>query len=296
MKIIRLLSIAVFALLPLSSLLVQAVQPEATIAADQTEQVILTTRFPAFSGTNKIDYTFDIELQYKGGNSSKIFDLSASGPNRFVYSLSQAGQNSSITSIKLDPNGSYPESIQLRVQQNPLDPAAPGDYTVKLQASSGNIKGSVDLSIRIQPVYAIRLGTSDSMLGYSIDANKENPVKLQLANNGNAPLENINLTYSIKGNPAGWEIKFDPATVDIIAAQNTKEVTMIVKPPEKAPTGGDYEVLITAKTRAVTASDVTTLRFTIKESLFWTIVPYLAAALIVAGVVAALFLFGKRSG
>jgi uncharacterized membrane protein len=294
MKIIRLLSIAALALLPLSSFVIQALQPAVVAAADQAEQVTLTTRLPALSGNNQLYYTFNVDLQYSGGKESRYFDLSTSGPKRFIYNLSQSGQSSTITSIKLDPNSRYPETIQLAVQQNPMDPATPGDYTIKLEASSGDIKGSVDLNIRILPLYFVRVKTLDGMSGYQIDPNKETPIKLQLLNNGDSPLQNINLTYSIKGNPAGWEVKFDPSTVDLIAAQNAKELTMSVKPPEKAE-AGDYEVLVTARTQAATASDMTTIRFTVKSSMLPQVLIWVVAVIIAGGLLVVLLFFGKRS-
>jgi uncharacterized membrane protein len=102
------------------------------------------------------------------------------------------------------------------------------------------------------------------------------------------------LTYSIKGNPAGWEVKFDPSTVDVIAAQNTKELTMSVKPPEKAEPG-DYELQVTARTQAATASDMATIRFTVKSSMLPQVLIWVVAVIIAGGLLVVLLFFGKRS-
>jgi len=270
-------------------------QPVTASAADTKakEEVILSTKYPTLTGKSNDGFSFSVETRYTGGTSPRVFNLSTSGPTEFFYSITVLGGSSDIASIKLDPVVSYPETITVKAIPNPLNLPDPGKYTFTFNVGEGDIQSSIDLTIEITARYAIQLITPDGLLSTTVTADQENSIKLTVKNTGASPLENIKLTQYLKGAPSGWEIKFDPEEIETLAAGNTKEVIMSIKPSSKT-ISGDYESVITAATETNTASNDLTIRITVLTQQIWGWVAIGIIVLVVAGLFAMFFLLGRR--
>jgi uncharacterized membrane protein len=279
-------------LMLLFGIILAQVLPAATASAAD-EKLDLSTKFPSLSGKTNDTYTFSVDAQYTGGSAARVFNLAVTGPSKFIYNINTLGGSTDITAIKLDPISSYPETISIKASINPLDIPNPGKYTVTFTVSSGDLKKSIDLNIEITARYAISVVTPDGLLSTTVTADQTNPVKLMVFNTGSSPLDNISLSQYIKGAPSGWEVKFDPAKITTIAPGDRADVTMSVKPSSKT-ISGDYEIVITGKTDANTASNDITLRVTVLTQGIWGWIGIGIIVLVVAGLIAMFILLGRR--
>jgi uncharacterized membrane protein len=294
MKTRKIISMVSCLVLLLGLLVLQIAAPLSASAANEpTEKITLSTKYPSLSGKTNDTFTFNIDTMYVGGTAARTFNLAVSGPSKFFYSITSLGGSTDITAIKLDPVTSYPETIAIKALPNPLDIPNPGKYTVTFTVSAGDIKSSIDVTVEITARYAIQVMTPDGLLSTTVTADQSNPVKLELRNTGSSPLDKIVLSQYIKGAPSGWEIKFDPEKIDTLAPGNDKEVTMSVKPSSKT-ISGDYEIVVTGKTEANTASSDITLRVTVLTQQIWGWVGIGIIVLVVAGLIAMFILLGRR--
>jgi uncharacterized membrane protein len=291
MKTRRMFILATCLMLLFGIILVQ-VLPAATVSAED-EKLNLSTKFPSLTGKANDSYTFSIDTRYTGGSEARVFNLAVSGPSQFTYNINSLGGSGDITAIKLDPATSYPETISVKAIPNPLDLPNPGKYTLTFTAGTGDLKNSIDLIVEITARYSISVITPYGLLSTTVTSDQVNPVKLIIVNTGSSDLENISLTQYIKGAPTGWEVKFDPAKITTLTPGSTADVTMSVKPSSKT-ISGDYEIVISGKTDANTASNDITLRVTVLTQQIWGWVGIGIIVLVVAGLIAMFILLGRR--
>jgi uncharacterized membrane protein len=281
---------------PVRAMIDNAKNPPAgsPLQAQAQEQVVISTKYPVLSGTATTQFSFSVELSYTGGTEAKYFDLSLDGPDVFNYALTQSyGGDTNIVSVKLDPKSYTPEALQIKATPNIFNLPSPGEYTVTLTATSGNLKQSIDLKIVITARYGLQINTTGGVLSTQITPNKDNFFTINVTNTGTATLENINITSSVRGSPSNWEVTADPKQIDSLAPKAEKEVKINIKPPEKT-ISGDYEVTVTAKTEASNASDDVTIRVTALTQTIWGWVGVAIIVIVVAGLIAMFMFMGRR--
>src|SRR4030042_231165 len=122
---------------------------QASIAPGQTspaEKITLSCQYPAVRTYASASFSYAIDIQYTGGKEPRVFDLQAKVPDGFNYSITPSyGSSSQIESIRLDPSKTYPDSLSVTVSPNSWQPPQPGEYSVTVAASSGDLKASLDL-------------------------------------------------------------------------------------------------------------------------------------------------------
>ena len=253
----------------------------------------LSTKYPVLSGPATTEFTYDVELTYNG-RESKLFDLKLTGPDNYFYTLRQTyGGESDIASVKLDPSRGLSETLRVKATPNILNLPNPGEYTITLEASSGDITESIDLQIIVTARYGLLLDTTGGILSTQITANKDNFFTINVRNTGTAALEDINITTSVRGSPSNWEVTTDPAEIDKLDPKAEKEVKLNIRPPSKT-ISGDYEVTVTAKTEALNASDDVTIRVTVLTQTIWGWVGVGIVVIVVAGLIAMFMFLGRR--
>jgi uncharacterized membrane protein len=268
-------------------------QTKALDQAQSTEQIIMSTKYPTLSGTATTEFTFDVELGYAGGTEAKYVDLKLTGPDTYFYTLRQSyGGDSDIASIKLDP-WSAAETLRVKATPNFLNLPDPGEYTITLEASSGNVKQTIDLKIIVTARYSLVVTTTGGVLSTQITADKDNFFTINVTNTGTAALENINITTSVRGSPSNWEVTAEPSEIDTLAADAEKEVKLNIRPPAKT-ISGDYEVTVSAKTEASNAGDDVTIRVTVLTQTIWGWVGVGIVVIVVAGLIAMFMFLGRR--
>ena len=155
-------------LLLLCTFVAQIALPALALAADR-ETDELPTKYPELKGNAVGDYSFDIEIKYSGGTQPRFFNLSATGPDNFFYSIQQSyGGTADIASVKIDPISGYGETVKLRVTPNIFALPDPGEYTITFKVASDDVKSELNVKVVITSRFSIDLSTPDGVLSGQI--------------------------------------------------------------------------------------------------------------------------------
>jgi uncharacterized membrane protein len=92
--------------------------------------------------------------------------------------------------------------------------------------------------------------------------------------------------------PSGWKVTFDPASVDSLASNETKNITAHIVPSGDA-VAGDYVVTLKAAGDQSTSSSVD-IRFTVETSFVWAIIGIALIVAVVAGLWWVFQRYGRR--
>jgi uncharacterized membrane protein len=237
---------------------------------------------PTKRGTPSAAFSFTAKLKNEGGEDLLV-NLSATQLENMQISIQSGGQN--VTELQLAAN----ETKSLTIKADPLVNLQAGKYTFTVQASAGEVKAELPLSVEVIGEGNLSITTSDGRVSGSAFAGKESPLKLLLTNNGTAPLRGIELSSS---EPSGWTVSFDQPQIAEIPAGENVEVTANIKPPEKA-VAGDYMLTINARPLD-NKQKSSEFRITVKTSTLWGVagIGLIALAVGVVGIV--VVRFGRR--
>jgi uncharacterized membrane protein len=155
-------------------------------------------------------------------------------------------------------------------------------------AAANGATGSIELTAEVTGTPKLDLTTSDQRLDTSGKANEEKRVPLIVSNSGTAPLDAVQLAGTA---PTGWEISFEPATVEGVRPGDTAQVTAIIKPSSNA-VAGDYAMTIRAS--AGSLSSTIDLRFALKSSRTIGVVAIIVILAAIAALVGVFVRFGRR--
>ena len=129
------------------------------------------------------------------------------------------------------------------------------------------------------------LTTANERLNASGNAGDTGTVTLLVQNDGNAPLQGVELSATP---PTNWDVEFEPATVDIPAGESAQVIARIT--PAGNAVAGDYAVTITAAGGGLNES--VEIRYAVETSGRWGLV----GILVIAGAIAALVGVYRRYG
>jgi len=276
-----------------SSSLVMPAQEE-----PQEEGIKLNSQYPTLSSYAGLFFTFDVQLQYTGGEEPRVFDLRVDVPSGFQYSITPAyGEGSEIAAIQLDPNKTYGDSIKvgLRPSYAYLVPE-PGEYTITvevIEASEGKIRGSIELKAIVLGSYDLQMDTQTGKLNTEATVGEDTTLIVIVRNTGTAELENINLSSTARNRPAGWSVNFVPEKIESLPVGGERVVEVTVGPSEKT-IAGDYMFAMEAETDSRNAWDNLEIRVTVKTPTIWG---WLGVGIVVAVIVGLILMFlrlGRR--
>jgi uncharacterized membrane protein len=262
-------------------------------ASSGTGTIKLSCEYPSVSSYAGSSFSYNVDLLYTGGTEPRVFDLQAKVPDGFTYSIMPTyGSSSQITSLTLDPSASFPKTIALSVSPNSWQLPQPGEYPITVAASSGDIKGSIDLKAVITARYDLDIKTANGLLNTKATSGQDNYVTLSVANTGTADLEKV-IFSSKTSSPSGWSITFDPSEIDLLPVGTTRQVQVDIKPDKKS-ISGDYMVTISAQPQAKNAFGSFDLRVTVETSPIWGWIGVIVVVLVIAGLGYMFMRFGRR--
>lgn len=161
------------------------------------EEIKLSCQYPVLSSYAGTYFTYSVDIQYIGGEESRLFDLKVKVPDGFNYSLSPGyGEGTEIAAIRLDPKKTYPDTLKLTVRPYVWLVPEPGDYSVTLEAASGTLKGSIDLKAIVTAKYDLSLKTDTGRLNTNATAGSDNYLKMSITNTGSGNLKKLTLAQS----------------------------------------------------------------------------------------------------
>jgi uncharacterized membrane protein len=274
-------------LLMLVSLLL--VFPSAVFA--QEGKIELTTPYTKLEGISGASFEFEIALNYTG-TEARVFNLVATGPQGWTtYITPSYPKDQRILDIRLEPaqpGEAYGPKIDVYSAPPSWLPPEPGEYPIRLEVSSGDIRGTIDLTAIVTAKYDMSLSTPDGLLNTKATAGKDNYFAVVMSNTGTAPIDNI--TFNVN-KPSGWTVLLTPDKLDSLAAGTSKTIEVNIKPPAKA-IAGDYGLLISAE--AMQRSVDINIRVTVETPSIWGWVGVIIILLVIAGVAFVFMRFSRR--
>jgi len=259
-----------------------------------TEKVTLTCQYPVLSSYAGTYFSYKIELRYTGGTEPRVFDLRVKVPSGFNYSITPGyGEGSEIAAIRLDPQKTYTDTINVAVRPYAWLVPEPGDYSIIVEASSDELNASIELKAIVTAKYDLDVEPARGLFNTQATAGKDNYFTISMINTGSADLEKINFSSKITGGPSGWSITFEPETIDSLPAGDTREIQVDIKPAEKT-IAGDYMINISAEPESKYAFGSVNIRVTVLTPTIWGWVGIGIVVLVIAGLAFMFMRLGRR--
>lgn len=275
-------------------------QPATVLAQDRTplkegeERLHMDAVYPKVEGTAGESFEFEVKLQYLtylGQGEARVFDLVTTGPKDwYIYMTPRYEQEKKILGVRLEPAATaLGETIRLvAIPPFWLEPE-PGEYTITLEAISGELKGSLKLTAVITARYALGLVPAEERYNTSATVGKDNYFSLEVLNIGTAAIDNVTFSSS---KPEGWTIDFSPDKVDSLAAGNTQTVDVNIKPSPRT-IAGDYLVTLRASGKQTSASGID-IRVTVETPSIWGWVGVGIIVVVIGGIIVVFMRFSRR--
>jgi uncharacterized membrane protein len=245
--------------------------------------VRLVSQYPELRGGADKPFEFKVDL-INQTDEEREFTLAARAPEGWEVVFQPAYEKRQIASLRVKAG----ETRGLDIQVTPPRTARAGDYPILIVAASGPDQAQVQLAARIIGNYRLTLGTASGTLNAQATAGDETSVTLTVQNSGSGDLANLALSAQ---KPDGWDISFQPETIDRLPAGQTREVTMRVKPSSRA-IPGDYLVRVTASNPQV--NEQIAVRVTVGSPTAWGLVGLGIIALSVGGLYGVFRRFSRR--
>lgn len=256
-----------------------ALNLEINVTDEQVSQNTFTSQFQELQGSNSTSFTYSMNLSNKG-TADTAYSLSSTAPDGWNVAFTDGSSGQQIASISVKKQG----TAALSVKVTPPADATAGKYPITVMANSGKESLSAELSVNITGSYSMTLTTASERFNADAYIGQESPVTFILTNTGSSDIGSVNLTASA---PTGWVVRFDPVSVESIAAGQSAQVTAYVTPARDAITG-DYQTTFTASASGSNVRE--SFRITVKTASVWG---YVAIIIIIALVLVLLLVFKK---
>jgi len=241
-----------------------------------------TTDLLTMKGTPTTTFRWNVTLKNDGDDDLSV-NLSAIAPAGFQVTFRYSGQE--VGNLPVEANRSKSISVEAKAY---VDLAA-GSYPISIQAQSGQLSASLDVTAEVTGQPQLSLTTPDGRLSGKATIGQETALKLVLRNNGTAPARAVELSST---EPSGWTITFEPKKVDEVPAGQEVAITAKLRPADKA-LSGDYVVTLRARP-ADSSSASADFRITVTTSTLWGLAGVALIAIAVLSVAMVGARFGRR--
>ena len=272
---------SLLALFPLSPVLAQEEEPP------PEESIELITSYTKLEGGSGDSFQFEVELEYHG-SEARIFDLSATAPSDWaVFITPSYPQDKVIKDIRLEPDADSPERISV-IAGPVVSLPEPGEYQITVEATSGEIQGSIQLTAVVTAKYEMSVSATEERYNTSATAGEKTYFSMTVENTGSAAIDTIVFSSS---KPREWTVEFDPPQIDSLAAGSSQVIEVTIKPSSKT-IPGDYRVYL--ETDATQARGEIEVRVTVETPTIWGWVGVIIILLVVAGLAYIFIRFRRR--
>lgn len=271
-------------------------------SSPSTEKIEISCKYPRLEAAVRTAgspaFSFDIDINYTGGEEPRAFDLGVQVPPQFTYTIStatQAGTNILVTT--LNPEVTYPETIKLSINPHEWLMLEPGEYPVTFTVSSGELKEHLELMAIVTERYELSIDTLNGRLNINATGGRDNNLTIMLSNSSTADLAKIKLSTSYSNRPRGWDVTFNPEEVKSLPVGSSTEIVVNIKPDPKT-VAGSYLIKLEAEAEAGSASqrvsDSLEIRVTALTPTIWGWVGVGIIVLIIVGLVIMFKRLGRR--
>lgn len=251
------------------------------------EKLELSSQFPVLRSKSGDVFEFTVGMRWLG-SEFRQFELALTKPPKWNAIVIGGYPEKEIGSIQLEPNKQFADDVKIQFAPSTGNEPEPGEYSVILKASSGNIVESIELKAIISGLFRVAFYTEDGRINTEVTAGKENNLAVVVANTGTVAIEKIDLLSS---KPSGWTIDFSPDRIENLEPGLAQEVNAVIIPPDKT-IAGDY--MVTMKAVSTEDQDEISLRVTVLTPTVWGWIGILIVLVIIAGLGVLFWRLGRR--
>jgi len=271
-------------------------QPASILAQDEEETIPesleMSAKYPKIEITSGGTAEFEVELNFTGefGGEARVFDLVVIAPKDWGTFISPSyPKDKKIASVQLSPGFSAGEKILVQTAPAYWLQPEPGEYPVTLEATSGEVHASYELTVVVKAKYVLSLVPSAERYNTTATAGKDNYFSIEVENGSSATMDDIKLSAS---KPEDWLVVFTPEKIDSMAAGDSQTVNVNITPAAKT-IAGDYLITITASGKQ-TSSDGINIRVTVETPTIWGWVGVIIVVVVIGGLVYTFRRFSRR--
>ena len=245
--------------------------------------VAITTDFPQLKGKATDTFTYTVTIR-NNTPEKQVFQFDGSGPDGWEVNASPSTQAQAST-LNLDAGATG--TVQLTAK--PPASIKAGTYPINLKVTNKSGQSATgDFQAIVSGTTSMKVAMSDQRVSFGVRAGSTTTRTMVITNNGSAPLDSVTLNANA---PSDWTATFTPESVKSIAAGESANVKLTVR-PAKGALSGDYVLGTTASSG--TASANADLRVTVKQSQWWGFVGVGLVVVAVAVLLGVYRRFGRR--
>jgi len=253
------------------------------------DKLELSAKYPTFEGKSGDRFEYEVDMKWLG-SEAKAFDLAIIDvPPKWDATIIAGYPEKAISEIGLESEMTYPEKLRIKFAPRTGEFPEPGDYVVTLEASSGDIKETIELKAVVTAIYMFAFYTDTGRLNAEATAGEDNHLSIKVFNTGTAVIDKVDL-FSDK--PKGWSITFKPDKVEFLEPGLAQEVAVTIAPPRRT-IAGDYAVTMKAISAGMSEREIK-LRVTVLTPTIWGWVGILIVVAVIAGLAVVFRRLGRR--
>jgi len=256
---------------------------ELTVKEKLPPRLSFETELPILQGSRSTTFRFNTTLKNEGDEDLTV-NLIANAPDGFIVKFKLSGQE--VTSLPLEAN----QSKRLNIEARAFADVPAGAYPFTVRAQGDGAEATLSLTAKVTGQPSLSVTAPGGRLSGRAYAGRETSVKVIVQNTGSASAHGVKLSAI---EPSGWSVEFEPEQIDEIPAGHQVEVTVKIRPAEKA-VAGDYMVTIKARPEETVSEKKADFRITVLTSTLWGVVGVALIAVAVGVVALAVLRFGRR--
>ena len=252
------------------------------VASSAGGSAALASDYPSLQGPADQDFKFNLTLS-NDTPQQLTYGMQAQGPSGWTVSVQPSGE-ANAASVTVDAHGTQ----RLEVTATAPSDATAGQYPISVAVASGQYQATADLTAIVTGKVQMQFSTPDQRLNTTANAGSVSDLQVVVLNNGTTPLRNVTLSGS---GPSEWKVTFEPATVDLVAPNDSATATAHITPSNSA-VAGDYSVSLSA--RGEGADQSMDIRVTVETPPIWGLLGIGLIVATLAGMVWVFRRFGRR--
>lgn len=260
----------------------QALVVNLNVAEDVAGAFELTSEFSTLRGQASDTYSFSLTLRNSSARAA-TFGLTATGPEGWTVDA-RPSASAQATTVTVEAGS----TATVTVTADPPESVTADSYSIVVEAAGEGRSLQAELTAEVVGSFTMSLTTADERLNARGSAGGTSSVALVVSNDGSAPLDGV--TFSATP-PSGWEVTFEPATIDRLPPGERATVTARIRPSGGA-VAGDYDVTLTASSAGTTEN--VAIRFAVETSGLFGFFGIAVIVLAVAGLLWVFRRYGRR--
>jgi uncharacterized membrane protein len=243
----------------------------------------LTADFPSLRGDPGSAFSYTLTIS-NNTPEEETFTFEPQPPQGWTVTASPTAEAQAAT-VTIEAGG----TSTVTVTATPPATAEEGNYPIDVAVTAANgASGTISLTAEVTGTPELTLATADQRLDVSGGAGDQKRLSMVIANTGTAVLEDVKFAATA---PTGWEVSFEPDTIENVRPNETAQVTAIISPAEDA-VAGDYAIAV--RSSAGSDSSEMELRFSLEGSRTLGVIAIAVIVAVIALLGGVFIRFGRR--